>query len=334
MNPETRTVEANGLAFECLEIGDGDRLALCLHGFPDDAGSMVPLGSRLADAGYTAVAPFMRGYAPTESAPDGDYSAGALGADAVALAAAYAEREGFEGAVLVGHDWGAVAGYVAALQSPETFDRMAALAVPPRFDALLPRHPRQVLRSWYIWLFQARRMAERAVRWQDFALIEFLWGTWSPSWDYPGERIESVKATFSEGETVENALGYYRQIVGPSVRGILTSGSVPRVDRQPHIRVPTLILAGTEDGAIGPELFERADEAFDARCRVVRVNGAGHFLHQERPDVVGEEVVSFLGEANGDGDDDTDDGSGETSDGGDEDGSTGEGGNESRGDDG
>jgi pimeloyl-ACP methyl ester carboxylesterase len=294
MDIETRTVEANGLAFECVEMGDGDRLALCLHGFPDDAGSMAPLQSRLAGAGYTAVAPYMRGYAPTDPAPGDDYSASALGADAVALAEAYLERDDLEGAVLVGHDWGAVAGYVAALQSPGTFDRMATLAVPPRFDALLPRHPRQLLRSWYIWLFQVRGLAERAVRWQDFALLEFLWGTWSPSWDYPGERIESVKATFSDGETVENALEYYRQIVGPAVKRVLTTGTVPDVGRRPHIEVPTLILAGTEDGAIGPELFDRADEVFDARCRVVRVRGAGHFLHQERPDVVGEEVVSFL----------------------------------------
>jgi len=301
MDPETRTVEANGLAFECLETGDGDRLAICLHGFPDDAGSMTPLQSRLADAGYTAVAPYMRGYAPTESAPGDDYSASALGADAVALAEAYLERDDLEEAVLVGHDWGAVAGYVAALQSPETFDRMATLAVPPRFDALLVRHPRQALRSWYIWLFQVSGLPERAIRWQDFALVEFLWGTWSPSWDYPDERIESVKATFGDGETVENALAYYRQIVGPAVKRILTSGSIPAVDREPHIEVPTLVLAGTEDGAIGPELFDRADEAFDARCRVVRVRDAGHFLHQERPDVVGEEVVSFLAEGNDDG---------------------------------
>jgi pimeloyl-ACP methyl ester carboxylesterase len=299
MDTETRTVEANGLEFECVEAGDGDRLALCLHGFPDDPGSMEPLQSRLADAGYTAVAPYMRGYGPTGAPPDDDYSAGALGADAVALAEAYADREDFERTVLVGHDWGAVAGYVAALRSPGTFDRMATLAVPPRFDALLVRHPRQVLRSWYIWLFQIPGLAERAVRWREFALLEFLWATWSPSWDYPAERIESVKSTFSEGETVENAVEYYRQIVGPAVRRILASGEVPAVDREPHIEVPTLVLAGTEDGGIGPALFERVDEVFDARCRVVRVPGTGHFLHQERPEAVGEEVVSFL---DGDGD--------------------------------
>ena len=86
------SVEANGLEFECLRAGDGDRLALCLHGFPDDAGSMRPLLERLADAGFTAVAPYTRGYAPTDPAPDGDYSARALGADAVALAEALEDR--------------------------------------------------------------------------------------------------------------------------------------------------------------------------------------------------------------------------------------------------
>ena len=60
------SVEANGIDFECLRAGDGDRLALCLHGFPDDAGSMRPVLERLADAGFTAVAPYIRGYAPTD----------------------------------------------------------------------------------------------------------------------------------------------------------------------------------------------------------------------------------------------------------------------------
>jgi pimeloyl-ACP methyl ester carboxylesterase len=187
-----------------------------------------------------------------------------------------------------------VAGYAAALQSPETFDRMATLAVPPRFDALLVRRPRQVLRSWYVWLFQAPGLAERAVRWQDFALVEFLWGIWSPSWDYPGERIESVKATLAAGETVENALAYYRQITGTALGRILVRGELPGMDREPHIEVPTLVLAGAQDGCIGPGLFEGLEGAFDARCRVVRIADAGHFLHQERPEVVGEEVVSFL----------------------------------------
>ena len=82
----TERVRANGIEFECLRWGDGDRLALCLHGFPDDPGTMGPLAERLVDAGFTVVAPYMRGYGPTGPAPDGRYSPGALGNDALALA--------------------------------------------------------------------------------------------------------------------------------------------------------------------------------------------------------------------------------------------------------
>ena len=135
------SVEVNGLAFECLRAGDGDRLALRPYGFPDDAGSMQPVLDRLADAGFTAVAPYTRGYAPTDPAPDGDYSPRALAADAVALGETLPERldADADGPVLVGHDWGAVAAYATDRADPDAFARMAALAVPPGLQMLLAR---------------------------------------------------------------------------------------------------------------------------------------------------------------------------------------------------
>ena len=78
------TVRANGLDFGMLEAGSGP-LALCLHGFPDAAYTWRHLLPVLAAAGFHAVAPFMRGYAPTEVPADGAYQLGALAADAVAL---------------------------------------------------------------------------------------------------------------------------------------------------------------------------------------------------------------------------------------------------------
>src|SRR5881398_2699652 len=81
-----KTVEANGLTFGYLETGDPDGpLALCLHGFPDSADTWRHLLPALAGAGFRAVAPFMRGYAPTAIPADGAYHLGALVADAVAL---------------------------------------------------------------------------------------------------------------------------------------------------------------------------------------------------------------------------------------------------------
>lgn len=287
------TVEANGLTFECLRAGDGDRLALCLHGFPDDAGSMTPVLGALAEGGFTAVAPFMRGYAPTDPAPDDDYSPQALGADAVALVDALGEKLDVDtdGAVLVGHDWGAVAAYAADRTDPTTFERMVTMAVPPGFEPLLFEYPRQALRSWYMWFFQIPGVPERALRWRDHALVEFLWGLWSPGWDYPDARIQSVEETFRAEGTVENALQYYRDTVDLSTQ--LLAGDRPSFDDVQQVRTPTLLVCGENDGCIGPELFEHADEFIDV-CRVVRVREAGHFVHEERPDVVCEEILEWV----------------------------------------
>ena len=101
--PTRTAITANGVEFACLELGEGP-LALCLHGFPDSATSWRHLLPALADAGYRAVAPWTRGYAPTAVPADGAYQTGALATDAVALH----EALGGDGdAVIVGHDWGA-----------------------------------------------------------------------------------------------------------------------------------------------------------------------------------------------------------------------------------
>lgn len=284
-------VQANGLTFECLVVGDGDRLALCLHGFPDNAGSMTPILYRLAEAGFTAVAPFMRGYAPTDPAPDGDYSGGALGQDAIELADALGEELDTDDTVLVGHDWGAAAAYAADRRDPEAFSKLVTLAVPPGFEPLLYEYPRQALRSWYMWFFQVPDAPERALRWRNFAFIDFLWGLWSPGWDYPDARINDVKETFRAAGTVENALQYYRDIVSPPVPSV--GEGRPSIEDVPPVRTPTLVISGERDGCIGPELFEHAGEIIED-CRVLRVPGAGHFMHQERPEAVCDEIVSFL----------------------------------------
>ena len=95
------SVNANGINFHYLEMGEGP-LALCLHGFPDHAWSFRHLLPDLAAAGFRAVAPFMRGYAPTTAPPDGRYHSALLARDAVALINAL----GAERACLIGNDWG------------------------------------------------------------------------------------------------------------------------------------------------------------------------------------------------------------------------------------
>jgi len=105
--PERITVAANGLEFGALAWGDaGDPLALLVHGYPDTAWTWRHLGPFLAECGWRAVAPFTRGYAPSDLAPDDRYAISDQAADLLALHEALG---GDEKAALVGHGWGAVA---------------------------------------------------------------------------------------------------------------------------------------------------------------------------------------------------------------------------------
>ena len=164
-------VRANGIRFATLEAGDGP-LVLCLHGFPDHARSFRHQLPALAGAGYRAVAPFMRGYAPSQVPADGPYQSAVLANDGAALIDALGYRE----AVVFGHDWGAVAAYGVAIAAPERVTRLITAAVPhgPALPAALLSSYDQQRRSWYMFFFQSP-LAEMAVAHDDFRFLARLW---------------------------------------------------------------------------------------------------------------------------------------------------------------
>lgn len=281
---------ANGVPFVALAAGSGKRRVLLMHGFPDDPGSFGPLMERLADAGYRAVAPYMRGYGPTGPAPDGRYDADVLADDALALL----DRVGGERTYLVGHDWGAVAAYLAAIRDPGAMDGLVGMSVPPSFFEGFLQHPRQLLRSWYMFFFQLPGLPEWVIRWRDMAFVEWLWRRWSPGWTPPSDRLEAVKDTFRTPGTLRAALAYYRQTIRRAARDLLAGRGSDPAARGP-IPVPGLVMAGRRDGCVGPELFEGSQSAFAGRSRLEYVSGAGHFLPLEAPDRVAGTIVDFLG---------------------------------------
>jgi pimeloyl-ACP methyl ester carboxylesterase len=125
--PRIKRITANGLAFSYVEWGDPrGPLVLCLHGFPDSPATWNDLAPGLARAGYRVVAPWTRGYYPSEVAVDGDDSAATLGRDALALIGALGAKQ----AVLIGHDWGALAAYAAATLAPERVSKLVVVAIP------------------------------------------------------------------------------------------------------------------------------------------------------------------------------------------------------------
>ena len=123
--PEFKTgaIRANEINFHFLEMGEGP-LVLCMHGFPDHAYSFRHLLPDLAQAGFRGVAPFMRGYAPTEAPKDGRYQTVLLSRDVLALIGALSS----ERAYLVGNDWGAGAVSGAAILEPEKVAKLVTIA--------------------------------------------------------------------------------------------------------------------------------------------------------------------------------------------------------------
>jgi pimeloyl-ACP methyl ester carboxylesterase len=289
------SVEAAGLTFGHLSAGDlADHtkpLALCLHGFPDSAWTWRHLLPSLAAAGYRAVAPWMRGYAPTTVPTDGHYQSAVLGLDACALHEAFGADDD---AVLIGHDWGALAGYAAVHHPGTPWRRLVTMAVPPPSGLASAFFSYdQLRRSWYMFFFQ-HPLAEMAVPLGDLDFIDRLWADWSPGYD-ASEDLAWVKDALRDPANLAAAIGYYRATLSgvglddrPEVQAIdaAVNGPVP---------VPTLYLHGRDDGCLGADLAGPAGAVLTAPgSRVELVDGAGHFLHLERPDVANELVLGFL----------------------------------------
>ena len=198
-------VSANGVDFALLECGEGP-LALCLHGFPDSAHTWRHLLPRLADAGYRAVAPFMRGYAPTSVPDDGRYQTGVLGQDAIAL---HDVLGGDADSVIIGHDWGAIATTAAAVHEPGRWRKVVSMAVPPgpAVGVTFLTNLDQIKRSWYMFFFQ-HDFADMVVPANDLAYIDMLWRDWSPGHDAT-EDLALLKPSLRDPANLTAALGYY-----------------------------------------------------------------------------------------------------------------------------
>ena len=273
-----RSVTVNGIELSYLEAGPADGpLALCLHGFPDSAHTFRFLLPTLASAGFHTVAPFLRGYAPSSVAPDGDYTQASLAADVNGLHAALG---GDERAVLIGHDWGAGLAYGASAAEPNRWRRVVTAAVPPSgamaqafFDY------DQIKRSFYIFFFQTP-LADMVVAMNDLEFIDRLWADWSPGYDAT-EDLKHVKESLRDPANLTAAIGYYR--------AIFASGGIPGGGPQ-----PTLYLHGTTDGCLGVGLARGAEAHLPAGSRVELIDGAGHFMHVEKPDVVNPLIVDWV----------------------------------------
>lgn len=283
--PRSKAVVANGLRFAYTEWGDpAAPLVLCLHGFPVSSATWSHLGPALARAGYRVVAPAMRGYYPTEIPANGDYGAATLGRDALALIRAL----GAEKAIVVGHDWGALAGLAAATLEPDRVSKLVTVAI-PHPSATTPDF---ILKAdhflTYPWPGAATRFAA-----DDVAGLEAIVHKWSPTWTPTHAELEDAKAAFRRPGGTEAVFGYYRGLVSDAWGAVWGPSGI----KLGRFAQPTLMVYGEADAAVDIRHFGQSQRYFTGPFRLAPIPGAGHFPQQEAPAPFAEAVTEFLGPA-------------------------------------
>lgn len=304
--PTERLVDTNGVTLKVLEAGErGNPVAVLTHGFPELSYSWRHQIPVLAAAGYHVLAPDQRGYGGS-SRPSAieDYDIVALTADIAGLL----DDVGAEQAVLIGHDWGSPVATNFPLFFPDRVTAVAALSVPPVPRASGP--PTQIWRRmagdnfFYILYFQEPGVADAAlgadVR-ESMRRMMTMEGVSAPpdeltgrplpplpEWISPDEFEHYVEAFSETGFT--GPLNWYRNFDRNWELTDPVSGKVATRT----ITAPTLFLAGTADPVLSFTPRDRVGELVTGDYREVLIDGAGHWLQQERPNEVNKVLLEFL----------------------------------------
>jgi len=307
----SHTISANGIDMFVREAGQGPLVVLC-HGWPELSYSWRHQIEALAAAGCRVAAPDMRGFGRTSAPADIDaYTIFDTVGDMVALVAALGEKQ----AMIVGHDWGAPVAWHAALFRPDIFSKVAGLSVPPPFRGR--GRPLETLRqsgitNFYWQYFQRPGVAEaeferdiadtmrqilgRGVSDPNSMLVDevkgFL-GNLPSGKPLPNWLTEADIAEFAAGYAVSGfrgGLNWYRNL---DRNWELTA---PWQDAQ--IRQPSLFIAGSNDsvitGLIGAKRVADMERVLPNLKQKLIIEGAGHWIQQERPDEVNQALIAFL----------------------------------------
>jgi pimeloyl-ACP methyl ester carboxylesterase len=274
------TVEARGVKFHYAEAGGGEDIVLCLHGWPQHWYEWRNLMPALADR-YRVIALDQRGFGWSE-APSGGYEKENLADDALAVLDAL----GIERVKLVGHDWGGWIGFLLALKAPERIDRYLALNILPPWISIRAMAP-HLWRFWYQWLILSPGVGYRLHTSGKFVPKVLAGGSVRREvWD--DATLHAFSDTFTEPDRARAAVQMYR---------IFNLREAPEMARgrytDVHLTVPTKLLFGTGDQALQHTLLAGCERQADD-MQLEKVDGCGHFIADEMPELVAERAREFF----------------------------------------
>ena len=306
-----RTIETNGIKMHIAEQGEGP-LVVLLHGFPESWYSWRHQLPALAEAGYHAVAPDVRGYGRTD-APEAieSYNMRNMTADVVGLLDALGEQT----AVVVGHDWGSPIAWSCALLYPERFSALAMLSVP--YGPRAPAPPTQLFKQvfannfFYMLYFQKPGVAEAELDADVRKSIRVFLHAVSGEAPEGALAPKQKDATFLEGMPeperlppwlTEADIDYF---VGEFERTGFRGGlnRYRNMDRDweelpqlagAKIQQPSLFIAGERDPVAAFTNAAALSDHVPNLRNVVMLPGCGHWTQQERPTEVNAALIEFL----------------------------------------
>lgn len=283
----------------CLDIAvevDGPAAGaplILLHGWPDDVRCWDRLLTPLHAAGFRTIAPWLRGFGATrfrDAATPRTGQLEALGQDVLDLMDAL----GLTRAALVGHYWGARAGYIAACLAPERVTALCALSVGWGTNA--PDQPlslRQAQNYWYHWLMALPR-GEALVRHDRLTLARHMWEIWNPGWAVPPAEFAATAPAFDNPDWADVVLHSYRVRWGHAPADPAYAAAEARLAADPLIRGPTLVLHGAADPCNEPATSEGREPLFAAGYDRVVLPGVGHFPQRQAALHVAASLLPFL----------------------------------------
>jgi pimeloyl-ACP methyl ester carboxylesterase len=278
-----RWVRARGVDFHLAEAGEGEDTVLCLHGWPQHWYEWRHLMPALADR-HRVLALDLRGFGWSDAPRDG-YEKEGMATDVLAVL----DELGLERVKLVGHDWGGWIGFLLCLRAPRRFERFLALNIVPPWVSMrtVAGH---AWRFWYQQLVLAPGIGYRLHRRGEFVRRILVGGSEIKSaWDE--EALAAFADNLAEPARARAAVQMYRVFnwreALPIARGRYADA---------RLTVPTLLVFGAEDFVLRPQMLA-GYQRHAPEMRVELVPGCGHFIADERPDLVAERAWQFLGAA-------------------------------------